>query len=487
MTRLSPSLKPLFAALDIARSRYAQLPLPTRRRLGAVLQLVPVSLRQGGTYRAWRARIAEAAKNPAAVPAQQRLERLALLRLAYANSPAYRERLGGLVGATAEPAEALLEGWDSIPVLTGAEVVAEGARLCTVAPERLDVCLTGGSSGRPVRFLLDRGRSPVEYAFVHEAWRRTGFHPGTPRAVFRGVETDGPEHMHYEPALAELRCSVFHLSETAMAAYLHEIRRRGIAHLHGYPSALGIFADFVLRRGGPRHEIRGIMPTSERLPPHVRAVLRKAFPRATIAPFYGLSEKVAFATEVPSEPDTYDFDALYGYTELVDDDGRVVVEAGRRGRIVSTGLLFRGMPLIRYETGDEAELVALPTPENGGRLRVRAIQPRHGHEYLIGQSGILVPLSAMLQVDEEILGVGEFQFFQDRPGHVTLRVVPRAGAVPDFTDYLARANRKAEGEITLSLDIVDDLPTTSRGKRKFIDQRLARAQAAERRADALPG
>ncbi len=474
--------------LDVARGAYAQLPLPMRRRLGALLRFVPVSARYGRTYRAWRRRIEAAEAEPAKAAAIQAGRLLDVVRLAISASPGHRDRLAPVFGREGpRDADALLARWAEVPVLTGDEVVTGGERFCTVPAERLDIGLTGGSSGRPVRFYLDRGRAPIEYAFVHHAWRRAGFRPGLPRAVFRGVETAGAAHMHYEPALAELRCSVFHLSDSVMAGYLQEIQARRIAHLHGYPSALAIFADHVLRSCGPLDTIAGVLPTSERLPAHLRRSIERAFPAAILAPTYGLSEKVAFATEVEGAPDVYEFDPLYGYTELVDIQGRAVVREGERGRIVSTGLLFPGMPLIRYETGDEADLVALPSRANGARLQVRRIVPRHGHEYLIGRSGILMPLSGMLQVDEEILGVGEFQFVQDTPGAVTLRVVPRSGPVPDFGAYLARANAKARGEITLAIEIVDSLPTTVRGKRKFIDQRLPEALRAEALAAADRG
>ncbi|GJD47483.1 hypothetical protein OPKNFCMD_0191 [Methylobacterium crusticola] len=470
-------------ALDVARGAYARLPLGTRLGLGRVLRHVPPALKYGGTYRTWRARIARAGRDPAFAQAAQDAALLALVARARDASPAWRARLAPALGDGPLDGAALRAAWARIPVLTGAEVVAEGRRLCTRDPSRLDECVTGGSSGRPVKFLIDRGRSPIEYAFVHDAWARAGFGPGDTRAVFRGVDIAGPDHMHDEPALGELRCSVFHLSDGVMAGYLAAIRARGIAFLHGYPSALAIFAAYVLRAHAPLRQIRGVLPVSERIPAPLRRNLERAFPEAVLAPFYGLSEKVAFANEVRGEPDTYAFEPLYGLTEIVDPAGEPVTRPGGRGRLVSTGLLFPGMPLIRYETGDEAELVEAASPQNGARLRVRRIVPRHGHDYLVGRSGILVPLSGMLQVDEEILGVGEFQFVQEEPGRVSLRIVPRNGAVPDFTGYLLRANRKAAGELEMRLEIVDQIPTTVRGKRKFIDQRLPVARDAARLAD----
>lgn len=458
--------------LDIARGAYARLPVTTRLRLGKLLRFAPASLKYGGTYRRWRVSIARASRDPAFAVEQQDAALLAMIERARQASPFHRSRLAPILGDGALDIGTLRAAWHRIPILTGAEVVENTRALCTVPPETLDPCVTGGSSGRPVKFFLDRGRSPIEYAFVHDAWTRTGFRPGTLRAVFRGVEIAGPTHMHEEPALAELRCSVFHLSDEVMAGFLAAIETRKIAYLHGYPSALAIFAGFVRRRRGALPRICGVLPASERLPSILRDELAHAFPEATIAPFYGLSEKVAFATEVPDTPESYVFDPLYGMTEIVDADGVPAQGPGTRGRLVSTGLLFPGLPFIRYDTGDEAELVEPARPANGYRLRVRRIVPRHSQDYLVGQSGILVPISALLQVDEEILGVGEFQFMQEVPGRVVLKIVPRRGGVPDFSGYLTKANRKAAGEVEMSLEIVDAIPTTRSGKRKFIDQRL---------------
>jgi hypothetical protein len=50
----------------------------------------------------------------------------------------------------------------------------------------------------------------VEHRAAQLAERRLVLH------VFRGVEVRGAGHMQDEPALGELRCSVFHLSDAVM-------------------------------------------------------------------------------------------------------------------------------------------------------------------------------------------------------------------------------------------------------------------------------
>jgi phenylacetate-CoA ligase len=465
--------------LDIARGSYSKLSPRARTRLGGLLQFVPTSLKYGGTYRAWREHILAMRADPHRTSTYRDAARISLIEAACRSSPYYRGLFRSLLGSSFRAEEVICEDvWNRIPVLTSADVMQHRQRMCTVDPASLDPASTGGTSGEPVRFYLDRNRSPIELAFVHDAWSRAGYRAGDARCVMRGVELNGTGRtMHYDSSLAELRCSVFHLTDNVMRAYCDEIRRRGIRYIHGYPSAVAVFASFLLRSGlGPMREIRGIFPISERFYTVYRETIARAFDRAAIVPFYGLSEKVAFACERVGEADVYDFDPLYGYTELVDEAGAVVRRPGQVGRIVSTGLLFRGMPLIRYQTGDCAELVALPSLENGYRLGVRKITPKHGHEFFVGRNGNLISLSGVLQISEEMFDIREFQFYQDKVGEAVLRVVPQPGHAPDLASYIDLINRKAAGELDTKIEVVERIATTMRGKRKFIDQRLDIAQ-----------
>lgn len=462
--------------LDVARGAYSRLPPGTRASLGRLVQLVPERLKWGPTYRHWRELIAAAGTNPALVRDHQERARLTLLSAA-ARSRYYGNLLKTVFGSDIRP-ERLLERehWARIPVLTSAEVQASAKDMCTCPIEALDIGSTGGTSGRPVKFYLDKHRSPIEYAFVHDAWSRAGYRAGDPRCVFRGVELSSSEkpHMQYDHGLAELRCSVFHLTDETMRGYCEQIRARGIRFIHGYPSAIAIFASFLNRSGSaPLSQIEGVFPTSERFYENDLEILSRAFDRATIVPFYGLSEKTAFACAQPSDTDVFEFDPLYGYTELLDEAGASVTNVGASGRIVSTGLLFQGMPFIRYDTGDTGELVALPNVGNGYRLAVRSITPKHGIEFFIGRSGALIAVKGIISnLKGTAYGIREYQFYQDTPGEAVVRIVPVSPGATDFSKYRDLLDRKAAGELRMTVEVVDRIPLTQRGKRKFIDQRL---------------
>ena len=460
--------------LDVARGAYAKLPFRARAQIGTFLRLVPARYRYGSTYQAWRDRLTEARRDPAALRALQDAARIAMVREAFDKSPYYRAALTRSFGASFDPASILdPEMWSQVPLLSPETVSDHREALATRPTSELDSGSTGGTSGKPVRFFLDKGRSPVEYAFVFDAWARTGYKAGDWRAVFRGVEVLKAA-VEKDPALAELRFSIFNLTDELMARFHREILTGGIVNLHGYPSAIGMFASWLMRSGlGPMRQIKAVMLMGERLYPNYRAAIEQAFPNATLVPFFGLSEKCAFAAEVPGQPDVYDFEPLYGFTELLDAHDRPVTTPGQRGRLVTTGLLFKGMPFIRYDTRDEATLVDAPSAENGWRLRVERIVPRRGHEFLVSKDGKLIPILALLVFGKEMDEIREFQFVQDTPGEALIRIVrPASGPEPDVRPFLDLVQRKSGGLVQLRHEFIDALPTSPRAKRRFIDQKL---------------
>jgi phenylacetate-CoA ligase len=224
----------------------------------------------------------------------------------------------------------------------------------------------------------------------------------------------------------------------------------------------------------PRRPIKGIMPVSEPLFPHQRTLIRKVLGDVPFACFYGLSEKVLFAIEVPGQDGVYDFNPLYGLAELVDAAGEPVTEPGREGRVVGTGFLSTGMPFIRYDTGDFARLVALPTPDNGQRLRVASLTPRRKPGFLVALDGSRVVTTALTSEHESFFkGIAEFQFYQDTPGHVIIRYILAAdGTASDIARLVDDLETRSLNRLHYSTEAVTQIARGRDGKRAFIDQRL---------------
>ena len=81
--------------------------------------------------------------------------------------------------------------------------------------------------------------------------------------------------------------SIFHISEKTASSYLDFLRRHRGEVLEGFPSVLGILADFALDRG-LRAPMRVVFTSGEPLYPSVRAKIEEAF-KARVFDTYGMT------------------------------------------------------------------------------------------------------------------------------------------------------------------------------------------------------
>ncbi|MBR2690261.1 MAG: phenylacetate--CoA ligase family protein [Aquamicrobium sp.] len=464
--------------LDIARGAYVRSPEPLRRLLAPLVARVPTAMKFGATYRSWREQITQAAADPAYAGHAHLAALRALLQKAHAGSPFYRGLIDKAFGSGFDLATLQLTDLGRLPVLTKQALRDAGNDVLAEPASNLDEATTSGNhTEQPFVFYLDKDRSTREIAFVYDAWSRIGYGEQTARACFRGfgLDAQGKRLYEWEPALRELRLSVFPMTVKDAALYLDLIDERGIRFLYGYPSAIELFCRHMRKLGRiPKLRIEGIMPISEPLFPHQRASIQSVLGEVPFACFYGLSEKALFAVEMPGRMDSYEFNPLYGLAELVDDDDAPVVEPGKLGRLIGTGFLSTGMPFIRYDTGDRARLLELPSAENGQRLRVDAIMPRRNIDYLIAADGSHV-VSLSLAPEDPIFfeGLQEFQFYQDTPGEAVVRYIPVDGAIGDPAERLiANLNGQTHGAIRFSAEQVERIAWGRAGKRAFVEQRL---------------
>jgi phenylacetate-CoA ligase len=463
--------------LDVARGAYVRSPASVRRTLAPLVSLLPTRLKFGRTYRQWRERIARASTDPGYAAEQHLANLRALMQKAHAGSPFYRDLFDARLGhdfdlATLEP-----QDLQRLPVLRKEELRAAGDSLLTVRKANADLGDTSGSNGeRPFTFYLDKDRSGREMAFVYDTWGRIGFSEDTPKIVLRGfgLNKDGTRVVEWEPALRELRLSVFPMTHEDVNRYVDLIDRHELDYLYGYPSAIELMCRHMSRIGRRlKRPLKGILPISEPLYWHQRKTIAEILGPVPIANFYGLSEKALFAREVDDEG-TYVFDPLYGLAELVDNDGQPITQPGLEGRLVGTGFLTSASPFVRYDTEDRATLVELPSAANGQRLKVERIIPRRKPDFLISAQGNrVVTIDFTPDSPRYFKGIEEYQFRQETPGAVTIRYIPTCDGTEDdarrvATDLTERTGR----QIMFDIEQVAQLAGGRAGKRAFIDQRL---------------
>jgi phenylacetate-CoA ligase len=340
---------------------------------------------------------------------------------------------------------------------------------------------TGGTSGNQLKFFLDDRSQSVELGFMHRQWRRVGYTPGCRKATFRGVPfrnlLPGVFWQH-NPIYNELQFSPFHMSEANLAAYVDRIGRYRPDFFHGYPSAIDVLAEYVLRHGltNKLPEIRAVLLASEGATKEQRTRIERAFATRAYS-WYGHSERLVLAGECERNS-TYHHFPDYGILEIVDDQGNSCDQEGDRGEIVGTGFHNRCMPLIRYRTADSATRVDFRCECGRNWDRFTDVEGRWLQDVVIGKSGTQISIAALNMHGPLFERVVRYQYYQDCPGRCVLKLV----VAPGFTEMERTAieqayNDKVGAEVEFRIDIVDDIPLTARGKHKMLDSRLEMPEA----------
>lgn len=452
-------------------------PAPLKAIVGAVFGVVPVPVLLGRQYRNSRKFVGDAQWWSQDRSLEYQTEQLRrICTLAYEKTNYYRTRFDreGIHPSIINYPEDMRK----FPTIDKSTLREHGMDMMTVPSNSggMDYVATGGSSGEPLRFYINAERSSVEYAHLVASWQRVGYELDIPQAVIRGQivtqDRDGLWH-DYDPILRRHYYSNFHMTDENMARYVEHIRSLGPCFLHVYPSSVSALTRFIDREHvEPPSNVRGVLSGSETIYPEDRAMVERVWGIRYFS-WYGHSEKLVLASECEHSSD-YHVWPTYGYFELLDDDGHRITTPGQRGEIVGTGFINTVTPFIRYRTGDYATYVA-DRCEACGRQHpvIRDIEGRWPSGALVTRDLDLVSMTALNVHDDTFENVKRYQFYQDTPGQAVVRVVPRTSYGENDTKKIIKTlTRRLNDRVSLTVEILDDIPLTPRGKAVWVDQRL---------------
>ena len=104
---------------------------------------------------------------------------------------------------------------------------------------------------------------------------------------------------------------------------------------------------------------------------------------------------------------------------------------------------------------------------------IKDIRGHRTQEVLIATDGSEISWTALNMHDDTFINVRQFQFLQETPGRAVLRIVPANGFSDEDKSKIHRnLGRKLDGRLGFTIEIVDDIPLTPRGKAVYVDQRI---------------
>ena len=106
---------------------------------------------------------------------------------------------------------------------------------------------TGGTSGNPLRFSIDREDLIKENIFIEKIWSELDCSYRNTRLVFGGLSHLGEKSWIYHPECDAFLINTYLPMESMKADLLRLFSEQQIDFLHGYPSAIYQFSKFWVR------------------------------------------------------------------------------------------------------------------------------------------------------------------------------------------------------------------------------------------------
>lgn len=390
-----------------------------------------------------------------------------LIRHAYENVPFYRRLLDGC-RLRPEDIRTQADLW-KIPVLTKEEVRRHGRDLeaRNVPRTARVVGHTGGTTGVPLRLLLDRQQVSLDRALTERHWSWAGYRRGDRVAVLRGLALVPADRRptrlwRRDHAMGRLYLSGFHVSPATASAYRDQILAWGARYLAGYPSSLSYLAR-LLSASGESVPVRAIFTSSELLTAQDRAVIEGLF-GGRVWDRYGLGERIVVAQQC--EHGSYHLAPELGIVQIAGADGPAA--PGERGEVIATGLANRSMPLIRYATGDLAAPSEAACACGRGLPVMMSIDGRRD-DSLVLPDGTMMPRAGLDQVYEYIPRIRRCQLRQESRDELIVRVeADREYSESDSRALVAQLRKRLGNRLAIRVERVDEIPLTGEGKFRFI-------------------
>jgi phenylacetate-CoA ligase len=251
--------------------------------------------------------------------------------------------------------------------------------------------------------------------------------------------------------------SAYHLNNDTVKEYYNEIIKRQIKWLHGYPSQLSLLASLMLEENLPSLPfITHITLGAENVIGNQKDIIHKSFPSAQIRQHYGLSEGVANISENIQGDLVVDND--FCYVELIP----ISTENRNLCKIIGTGFCNEIFPLVRYDTGDIAEVAYLPN----GEIKILSIDGRK-EDFVILPSG--VKLGRLDHIFKNMTTIKEAQIHQRDIYHIDFNIVKGTNYTSSDEEKLFKEIRmRIDNSVYVNINYVDKIKRTKSGKLRFV-------------------
>jgi len=370
-----------------------------------------------------------------------------------------------------------------IPVITKEEIRRNFPTEITamnIGRKRWKIDSTSGSSGEPLIFYRDAITDDMKVAsdILFNNW--CGIEPGDstlwithPRQIKVRNWVEYIRRILWNSTTNLRWLSVSDLQEQnalAVVKFIEKVRPRC---LYGYTSGLLMLARCFRQYGGSsRSNVKAIISSAETLSPHHKQIIEQTF-GCDVFNRYGMRELGGSVAQDCEEHTNLHVNSELYLVEITRDGESVA--PGERGSVVVTDLHNMVMPIIRYKVGDIALSEGSSCSCGRGFPTIKAIEGRQTEFVNIRTpSGkIITHPGYFFVLGDFVEYIRQFQFVQEKLDELVVKIVP----CETFNSIVAEKIRKflshtIGDEMTIKLEIVDEIPAERSGKRPIVKSRI---------------
>lgn len=397
---------------------------------------------------------------------QMQFERIKrLLEYAYEYVPFYRQRYQK-EGIRPEDIRNF-EDFELIPFLTREDVVRNKDLLVSIRPMgRSFEDKTGGSTGQPMRFLMDESAAWWSAAVETRYRGWYGIRPGDKRAWVWGALKDFPS-WHWKDRLKARVNRYRYLNAHTMVrdkmkAFAEMLQQWKPAMFRAFPSALELFALYLREHGITAIRPRLVETSGEKLFPAQRELFEEVF-QSPVADHYSSWEIYDIAYQCPEGSRHVSEDR---YLEVVLENHSA--KPGESGEVVITSLNQFTMPFIRYKNGDLGVYETKPCTCGRGIGVLREVVGRT-EDLITRPDGQLIHGGIFSRVLKNLLEVQQFQVYQESKSKIELRLICKKEVGKDWIENVRKEMQSFFGkDMDIDIRIVTKIHLTPSGKLRTV-------------------
>lgn len=326
---------------------------------------------------------------------------------------------------------------------------------------------TGGSTGRPIRFITTKENRAWSMAARYLAWRWAGYEIGDRYAYVWGIPLD-------KPALESLKekfqgkiknriyLAAFKASEKTMKKFVDKMKDFNPKVIYGYSQSVYLLAKFIEERAIQGVHVQSVIIDSMSLFPYEVETIERVF-GCRVWWNYHDRENGTFGSEC-SEHAGYHLFAQNSIFEFIEKGEEVA--PGEVGSIVVTDLTNYAMPFIRYEVGDAGVQPNEPCACGRGLPVMKELLGRTS-EILVSKTGefLILPFYEYRHLFD-VTKIRQYQIVQENPTKLTVKIIPSKGYAAQDAEVMRKVILSLMGDMEIEIEIVDKIPSSDSGKRK---------------------